>query len=201
MTEDVRNKVEKVYRLVNNGVQGEKEAAKAALDRLMKKYNLDDRDIESIAIKIYSFKYSNNMDLMLLGQLMNYFFKDKSIKAYKHTYGIREVRINLEYMDYVLLSSSYEYFRRHMKAQFKELCAKEINRRRSAKTKNKRRAELQDVFFRTYAIKSKIYHPEEVETIDLSKLSEKELRDRMKVSGVKGGEYNTQVSTGLYLEN
>jgi hypothetical protein len=201
MTEEVRKKVEKVYRLVNNGVQGEKDAAKAALDRLMKKYNLNDKDIESIAIKIYSFKYSNNMDLMLLGQLMNYFFKDKNIKAYKHTYGIREVRISLEYMDYVLLSSSYEYFRRHMKAQFKELCAKEINRRRSAKTKNKRRAELQDVFFRTYAIKSKIYHPEEVETIDLSELSEKELKDRLKVSGVKGGEFNTQVSTGLYLEN
>lgn len=200
MTDDVKNRIAKVYELVNRGVDGEQAAARIALDKLMKKYNLDASDIEFITVKKYSFKYSNNMDLMLLSQLLNFFLKGKEVNAYRHTDGIREVRMPLEYIDFVLISSSYEYFRRHMKAQYKKLCANQVNRCRTTKTKNKRRAELQDIFFRKYVVASKIYHPEQIETVDTSKLSEKERKDRMRLAGIEGGQYSTQVTTGLYLE-
>ncbi|QEE51060.1 hypothetical protein FUA48_16190 [Flavobacterium alkalisoli] len=200
MTEEVQNKIAKVYELVNRGEQGEREAAKKALDKLLKKYNLDESAIAAIKLRRYTFKYSTNLELMLLSQLIEYFLKGKEVAAYRDTRMCREVVMKLEYVDFILIDTAYEYFRRHMKAQYKKLCLPKINRCRSVKTKNKRRAELQDLFFRKYVVASKIYHTDQLETVDLSTLTDKERKDRMALSGVQGGEYNSQVSTGLYLE-
>lgn len=200
MTNEQKEKIAKVYELVNRGVEGEREAAKKALDRLMKKYKLSDQDLATIHLKKYSFKYANQMELWLLQQLHKYFLPNKELIAYRDTWNKRELVISLEYIDYVTIETAYEYFRRHMNAQFKELCLPEINRCRKAKTKNKRREELQSIFFSKYIYKSKIYHPEQIEKVDLSKLSDKEYNDRMKLEGIQGGQFNQQVTTGLFLE-
>jgi hypothetical protein len=200
MDEKVRSKIAKVYELVNRGENGEKVAADAALNRLMKKYNLDEEYIKNINKQDYRFKYSSNMELWLFSQLKEYFFTDKEIELFRDTYGARDIVAKLEYLDFVMLSSAYEYFRRHMKAQFNKICVPKINRCRTAKTRKKRREELQNLFFSRYIIASKIYRSDQVRKIDTSKLSEKELRDRMALDGIKGGDFKTQVSTGLYLE-
>lgn len=201
MTQEVKDKIAKVYELVKNGVQGEKEAAYKALDRLMKKYNLNENDIKTIHLKEYGFKYSNNMELMLLIQLHKYFLPEKKVTAFRDTWGKKELVLKLEYIDYMTIEMAYEYFRRHMNSQFKSICLPEINRCRKLKTKNKRRQELQDLFFSQYVLKSKIYNPDQIKQVDLSKISDKEKSDRMKLQNITGGIFYNQVTTGLFLED
>lgn len=199
MTTEQQDKIAKVYELVNKGVQGEKEAAKKGLDRLMKKYSLTEFDLSTIHLKEYGFKYSNQMEIWLLIQLHKYFLPEKKINAFRDLRGKKELVLKLEYIDYITIETSYEYFRRHMNTQFKALCLPEINRCRKVKTRNKRRQELQDLFFSKYVIKSKIYNPDQVVSVDMSKLSEKEYSDRMKLENIKGGIFHNQVTTGLFL--
>lgn len=199
MTQDQKDKIAKVYELVNRGEMGEKEAAKKALDKLLKKYNLSEEILKEIHISKYTFTYSNMMEIQLLEQLHAYFLPDKDLKGYLSNLNRRAMVISLEYMDYVVLETAYEYFRRHMNAQFKKICLPEINKCRKAKTKNKRRSELQKLFIGRYIIVSKIYLPDQVQNVDLSKVSDKERIDRLRMKQVEGGEYNQQVTTGLLL--
>ena len=97
MTPEQQDKIQKVYELVKRGVSGEKGAAQAALDRLMKKYNLSAEQIQNITFKEYRFKYSQNTELMLFGTLFKYFFPDRQMKASRDTWDVREIAIKLEY--------------------------------------------------------------------------------------------------------
>ncbi|SNA83271.1 conserved hypothetical protein [Flavobacterium psychrophilum] len=200
MTEETRSKIAKVYELVNRGVAGEQDNAKLALDRLMKKHNLSTSDIETIKQKNYSFKYANNLDLWLVTQLAHYFLPDKQVSGYRRTLGSRELVLSLDYLDYVLISTAYEYFKRHMKAQYNEFVLPQIKRCRSVKTKKIRRAELQEIFFSKYIIASKLYLVDEIKQTKLSELSVKKRKDLEVLKDIKGGDYKTQVTTGLYLE-
>lgn len=198
MDNKTREKISKVYELVNRGVNGEKQAAKKALDRLMKKYNLNQQDVEQIKMQEYRFKYSSQMEMALFVQLKSCFLKDIDTPIYKDTNGIREMLITLEYLDYVVISSSYEYFRKHMRQQFNKFCLPKINRCKSSKTRNKRRKELQNIFLNQYIIASKLYKEEHLQKVK-KPLSEKELKDMRDLSSIEGGKYHTQMTTGLYL--
>lgn len=198
MNDTQREKIAKVYELVNRGVDGKKKAARNALDRLIAKYNLSDTDIENINKKEYRFKYQTELDLMLFQQLLVYFLDGKSGTIYKDTYGVKEVFIALEYLDFITISCSYEYFRRHMKKQYKKAVLPQVKRCRTSKTKNKRRQELYPIFFSKYILKSGIYKKDQVSKVDTSKMSGKEVADRISMQ-VEGGSYNKQVSNGLYL--
>ena len=197
MNDTIKEKIAKVYELVKRGVDGEQKAAEKALERLVKKYNLEDIDLETINQKEYVFKYTSNLDLWLFAQLNIYFFQEKRNQLFKDTWGVKEISVNLEYVDYVVLSCAYEYFKRHMKKQFNEFALPLINRCRSDRTKNKKRKELQEVFFNIYIQKSKLYKPEDLQK--RKKISLKDIENEQNLSGVQGGKYNTQLSTGLYL--
>lgn len=201
MDDHLKDKISKIYELVKRGgTAGEKAAAELVLDKLLKKHNLTEEFIKTMYLKEYEFKYATNLDLKLFMQLHEYFFKGKQFDASKSTLGRKSIFISFEYLDWVLFSSAYEYFKRHMNAEFKKVCVPLIKKCRSVKTKNERRAKLQITFFGQYVINSKIYHQEQVGEIDLSKLSEKERSDRERLSQIEGGSYVTQVTTGLYLE-
>lgn len=200
MENHIKEKLSKVYELVKRGESGEKDAAKLALERILKKYKLDVSALDSLHLKKYHFKYSSNLELWLLSRIIKHLLNQDTSKAYRDTWGKREVVIELEYLDYVLLSSAYEYFRRHMKSEYNKLVLPQVKRCRTTRTRNARRAKLQEVFFTKYIIASGLYKKEEITKIDTSKMGEKELRDRMQLEGVKGGDYKTQVTTGLYLE-
>jgi len=200
MDNKTKAKIAKVYELVRRGIDGEKGAAEAALDRLMKKHNIDEKYVAEIHLKQYRFKYANKMELMLMDQLLRFFLKGKSIDGYRSTIGGRNLVLKLEYLDYVVIECAYEYFRKHMRDQFNKICLPKINRCRSLKTKNKRRKELQMLFFGQYIIASKLYEKDQVKKIDLSNMSAKEIDDFKALNEVKGGRYNAQMTTGLYLE-
>ena len=61
-----------------------------------------------------------------------------------------------------------------MLAQWKKVCAKEVMRKRSNKTRNQRREDLQTPFFSRYVIESGLYKQEELKPVDSSSLYQKE---------------------------
>lgn len=201
MNDQLKDKLSKIYELVQRGAtEGEKVAAELALNKLLKKHNLTEEFIKTMHLKQYSFKYATKLDLDLFMQLYKYFFEGKEFNAAKSTCGGKTIYMSFEYLDWVLFSSAYEYFKRHMNSEFKKFCVPLIKKCRSAKTQNARRAKLQQLFFSEYVMKSKIYHPKQIGKVDLSKLSEKEKADRERLEQIQGGSYTTQVTTGLYLK-
>lgn len=197
MTEEIQQKLAKVYELVKRGEQGEKIAAEKALKRLMKKYNLTKEALNDLKLRKYTFKYASELDLKLFQQLMYYFLRDKDYQLYKHTLGVKEISVKLEYLDFVQIETAYGYFRPHMNKQWREHALPMLKRFRKITNKNKRRVELQKVFFNRYIDKSGIYHKDQ---LTKKPLEGKELDDTIRLMGIEGGKYNQQVTTGLYLE-
>ncbi|MEQ8685483.1 MAG: DUF2786 domain-containing protein [Imperialibacter sp.] len=201
MTDEIRDRLRKVYELVNRGsTEGEKQAAKLALDRLMKKYNLSEEALNDVTRKVHRFKYATYLEERLIARLLTVMLNQKDLSnAVKDTWQKREIHIKLEYIDYVTLECAYEYFRRHMKEQWNKICAPEVARCRKAKTRSAKRQELQPIFFTKYCIASKLYKENELETRNTDNMSQAELKARNLVSGVQGGQYNRQVVTAHQL--
>lgn len=210
MTDEIKARIAKIYELVKRGASdGEKAAAGAALDRLMTKYNLSAADLESIDKKWYSFTYATDLEHHLLCRIITFFLEDSEAvfnEAYRTTFDektltrCKQIRLNLTYLDYVTVESAYEYFRRHMKAQWDATCAPVVKRCRKTKTRNKKRKELQQAFLTRYIIASKLIDPKYVTRIDPSELSMKELERLRALQGVQGGSYSTQVQSAHMLE-
>lgn len=200
MNQEIKEKLAKIYALVEQGSPGEKEAAKAALDRLLQKYNLDESVIASIKKKSWAFKYSKEIDKWLFRQLYDFLFPGTKMEAGISTLFGRDIYLELEYVDYVVFSSMFEYYKSHMGRQYRQIVTPQLKRFKSAKNKKARRAKLDELFFDKYIRASKLYRPEDLQTVDLSKVSERELRDRLAMNAVEGGVYHTPLSTGLYLD-
>jgi hypothetical protein len=197
MTDEIKDKITKVYALVNQGgTEGEKEAARKALDRLMKKYNLDEAILEGLDLKTYVFKYVTALELDILQRIM-FIMVPGSIEASRIARWEKSIVSNLRYIDWITIECAYEYFRRHMKKEWKRVVAPHIAKCRKAKTKNRRRKELSEIFFHRYIIASKLYKEDELTTVKAS--SGKEQRDRLMLDEVEGGAYNRQLAGGLLL--
>lgn len=206
MTNELREKLAKVYELVNNGAtEGERIAAKKALDRMIDKYNINQSELDSLNLKKYIFKYSTKLEYKLLAVIMNMFIADGISTSRRMNFdgekSVKQIVSNLTYMDWITVESAYEYFRRHMKSEWQRLCMPEINRCRKAKTKKERREALEPVFFGQYIIASKLCKPSEIISVPNSELSKQELQNMAKVRGIEGGNYKRQLTSGLLLEN
>ena len=201
MNDKVKEKLTKVYELVKRGVAGERQSAEKMLKKLLEKYNISEDELNSIDEKEYYFKYASNLDEWLLIQLIEYFFKEKKYKLYRiKDSGVKEIAIQMPYLDWVTLDSAYGYFKPHLNQQWRKHGLPVVNRCRTTKTKNKRREEMQKTFFGLYIIRSGIYRPEQKNSNSLKSLTEEEIKRLTMLYGVEGGKYNQQVTTGLYLE-
>lgn len=198
MTNELKDRIAKIYELIQRGsTPGERQAAKKALDRLMKKYDLDDIDMNELELRRYTFKYSWLLEIKLMNILIDHLVKpDYNLGG---GYFRRKVVINLRYLDYITLDSSYEYFRRHMKSQWKKLCVPAVNRCRSAKTRRKKREELEPLFFDQYIIASDLIDERLLAYSDPAKMSVEELKRRLLLKGIEGGQYKKQVVGGHFL--
>lgn len=204
MDNSILNKVAKIYELVTRGgTEGEKTAAKHMLDKIMKKYNLDESVLVDIQKKEYIFKYATSLDNYLLIRIMVVLTDDTFKMARKRTWhlgkGVKQIVCKMDYMDWVTVDSAYEYFRRHMKDQYKSVCAPLIARCRKQKTKNKKREELEVHFLNKYFIASKLYKENELKPVDVTDEKERSLRRMM--DGVEGGSFNRQLVSSLLLNN
>ena len=201
MNDKVKEKITKVYELVKRGIAGERQSAEKMLKKLLEKYNISEDELNSIDEKEYYFKYASNLDEWLLIQLIEYFFKEKKYKLYRiKDSGVKEITIQMPYLDWVTLDSAYGYFKPHLNQQWRKHGLPIVNRCRTTKTKNKRREEMQQTFFNLYIIRSGIYRPEQKNSNSLKSLTEEEIKRLTMLYGVEGGKYNQQVTTGLYLE-
>ena len=168
------------------------------LKKLLEKYNISEDELNSIDEKKYYFKYASNLDEWLFIQLIEYFFKEKNYKLYRiKGIGVKEIEIQMPYLDWVTLDSAYGYFKPHLNQQWRKHGLPVVNRCRTTKTKNKRREAMQKTFFSLYIIRSGIYCPEQKKS---KSLTEEEIKQLTMLYGVEGGKYNQQVTTGLYLE-
>ena len=198
MNDKIKEKITKVYELVKRGIAGEQQSAEKILNKLLEKYNISEDELNSIDEKKYYFKYASNLDEWLLIQLIEYFFRDKDYKIYRiKGSGVKEISIQMPYLDWVTLDSAYSYFKPHLNQQWRQHGLPIVNRCRTTKTKNKRREAMQETFFSLYIIRSGIYHPSQKSSC---RLNEEEIKRRTILHGVEGGKYNQQVTTGLYLE-
>ena len=198
MNDKVKEKIAKVYELVKRGVAGEQQSAEKMLKKLLEKYNISEDELNSIDEKKYYFKYASNLDEWLLIQLIEYFFKEKNYKLYRiKNCGVKEIAIQMPYLDWVTLDSAYGYFKAHLNQQWRKHGLPVVNLCLTTKTKNKLRIEMQDSFFKLYVVRSGIYRPEQITS---NPLTEEQIKQLTMLYGVEGGKYNQQVTTGLYLE-
>ena len=198
MNDKIKEKITKVYELVKRGIAGEQQSAEKMLKKLLEKYNISEDELNSIDEKKYYFKYASNLDEWLLIQLIEYFFKEKKYKIYRiKDSGVKEIAIQMPYLDWVTLDSAYGYFKPHLNQQWRKHGLPVVNRCRTTKTKNKRREAMQETFFSLYVIRSGIYRPEQKNS---KSLTEEGIKRYSILYGVEGGKYTQQVTTGLYLE-
>ncbi|MFD0997705.1 DUF2786 domain-containing protein [Ohtaekwangia kribbensis] len=198
MESSVKDKLSKVYALVNNGAtEGEREAAKKALDRLLEKYSLDESVLSGLEVSEYIFTYTTALELQLLTRIM-VIMVPGSVESSSRRMWNKSIVSDLKYIDWITIDSAYEYFRRHMKAEWKRVVSPELSKCRKSKTRNRRRKELRKYFFSQYAIASKLYREDELKPVD-EKMSDKEAADRLRMISVKGGQYNKQLIGSLLL--
>ena len=196
MNDKIKEKITKVYELVKRGIAGEQQSAEKMLKKLLEKYNISVDNL--IDEKKYYFKYASKLDEWLLMQLIKYFFKEKNYKLYRiKNCGVKEIAIQMPYLDWVTLDSAYGYFKPHLNQQWRKHGLPVVNLCQTTKTKNKRRIEMQDSFFKLYVVRSGIYRREQITS---TPLSEEQIKQLTMLYGVEGGKYNQQVTTGLYLE-
>lgn len=201
MTQELKDKLTKVYELIKRGTDGEKQAAEKAMNRLVEKYNLHDIDFDKIDKQEYGFKYSNRLEIALMAAIVETFgTPDMLTGCYRTTGRLKEVRMTLTYLDYVTISCAYEYFKRHMKVQWTTVCLPIIKRARKATNRAKKRAEIEELFFQQYIIASKLIDQKHIVEVSADELSLKELKNRKSIHGITGGEYHKQMHTGNLLE-
>ncbi len=197
MTDKLRERLSKIYTLVNQGAtEGERAAAKAALDRIIEAHNIDESELETIHLKKYRFTFISEPELQLLCAIVKTFTEAFS----RLLKGKKYIVASLNHLEYITIDCAYQYYRRHMKKQWQKISVPELAKCRKLKTKAKRRKELQHLFVQRYIISSKLVKQEELTTVSIT-LNTKEGRDRMKMQSVEGGNYNTQLNRGLFLEN
>ena len=203
ISQAVKDKLAKVYELVKRGgSEGEKTAAQKALDRLIEKYNLNGVNLDAIDKAEHVFKYSGEMDIWLMQRLVTMLLTDHSCfeSSYRRVGSVKEISLTLTYLDYVTLEASYGYFKKHMNAQWRKFCLPNLKRCKTAKSRNKRREELKGLFFSRYGIESNLFRDSDLIETSWEDMSDKEKRDRIKLSGIEGGKYNRQMTGGLLLE-
>lgn len=198
MTPELKAKLAKVCALAKNGTDGEKAAAQLALDRLVKKYDLECVDFDSLDKEYYSFTYCGSIEVRLMEAILDVMIDDIDVflDCYRTVRPKKEIRIKMRYTDYVVVSCAYAYFRQHMRPQYRALVTKELKRFKKAK----RQVTLEHIFLSLYLIKSGLVKPEDIIQANPETLSKKELSDRLKMlEHIEGGHYSTQVQTGNLL--
>lgn len=203
----LQNKLSKLYQMLKGGsTDGEKAAAKEAIDRIVFKYDLDNLDLDKMHIREYRFKYSTELETWLFQRILKILLNLDAPEIYRTNYkveggsyvNVRDIVIKLDEVDYITLHAAYEYFRGHMKSQWKRHAAPVIKRCRTKKTKSKKREDLKKEFFSLYIIKSKLYEESELKKRELKTRADYQKANMF--NNVEGGKYNTQVNNGLYLE-
>ena len=205
MNEELKQKMAKILELMTRGAtEGEKAAAQKAFELFASKHNISKEQLDNLDKTKYIFKYKSvleqwlfvRLNKILLGQLDT---ERVRIRHWNNAKSVKEITALYTYEEWVTIECSYEYFRRHMNAQWRKISKPLLAKKRKAKTKNAYRLQLQDEFASKYFIASNLVKPEELVQVDMSTLSEAEINAKMAMKDVEGGNYNKQVVGGNLL--
>ena len=102
---ELEERLKKLLKLSERGIDGEKEAATKILNNLMKKYNITEEQLKSKSVDWYKFRVHNDWEMKLLFQtvykVLGYGSDGKYIKKSKTTYLFEltlEESIEIEYI-------------------------------------------------------------------------------------------------------
>ncbi len=197
MDNNIRDRIEKVYALVNQGAtEGERIAARHQLAKILKRYNIDEESIKQPSLKSYFFPYRNYMESTLLMIIMEYLRIDHS-QGKRHwrkwrngvAYRFNYIELPLTYETYIECDCMYQYFRRHMRGEYEKV--------RTNFKRRKRQRDNEFIFVSQYTIKSGIVRSE-----DLVKADPKLINALNKIyDNIEGGSYKRQVDNVKLLEH
>lgn len=204
--EQVFDKLIKINELINRGAtEGEKDAAKIAFEKLVKKHNISKEELREVFETDYMFTYSNMAEEFLLNHITA-FVKNiwvDEVKTFRYRGEQRKTYIkHLTKLEYIQISAMYEYFRRHMKVEYKKFVKVKVdeviamNKQISNKSRkikvHKERWRAQMMFIGRYLKASNLDrgNPEKERgtfSLDLSTLTASDFHH------VEGGKYNEQI--------
>lgn len=201
MNNELKKRIAAIYELINRGTDGEKQAAKLALDRIVKRHGLTHADVDGALISPLLVTYTTNLERVVFLHIVKKMAPGNKVYLVKrnHEGPCKRISVTLNDLERVTVECAYEYFRRHIKAQFKKATAAELARCRKAKTKAKKRAELEHYFLSSYIIKSGLCNPYDIKELDNVSAEERRARHMIDMS-VEGGQYNKQIITNKLLD-
>ena len=195
--QELKDRLYKVYALVEHGAtEGEKKAAHAAIERILKKYGKSLEDINDVLFQRYRFTYTTWLEEKLLIRLIVY--TGLTIDEFAKDPRSKRIVATINELKYLELHCMYEYFRRHMKAQWKAHIAPQVAKCRTAKTKAQKRKDLQPRFATYYFIKSGLIPQDEIRMGPIKSKAQASLVSLLEKVVV--GNYHKPVSQGNYLE-
>ncbi|WP_020403764.1 hypothetical protein [Gracilimonas tropica] len=209
-TDQIQKRFASLIRLAERGAtEGEKAAARKAMERLQMKYDFDSLNLDELLRSEYCFTWTSNIEIKLFIVLCKYFLNREDFIVEKRNwreengelYEARELAIKLDQMEYITIECAYEYFRRHMNSEWKRLIIPKLNRCRKARTRKAKKETLEPLFFEQYIIRSQLVNPEHLTELDPEEMSQQEIENRAAMTGMQGGAFNRQVGTGLYLNS
>lgn len=188
--DEIRAKLAKIAELAERGAtEGERQAARAAMERVMKAAGIDPEKMGDPRKKHYRFSYAYERESILLQAVRAFHLSDegKKCELYRGDYRKREIMMMLRYEDYITLHCAYEYFRAHMKAQHK----KHIEPHFSRLTKAQRQTANMN-FVVNYLRKSQMLDASRVVESKATKAEQEAIRLSQ---NIEGGKYRTQLTT------
>lgn len=200
MNDALIQKMAKILELCKWGATpGEKQAAKEALNRILSKYKIDESQLTNVLFNNYRFTFSSRLEKTLLACIIDIMIS-RGVACCVQT-GVKRIMASLTYSEWVTVECAYEYFRRHMKAEYKKHVAPQLAKCRKAKTRRELKQKLEQIFISNYIIASGLVKQESIQQIDPKQLSTEEYKLRCKLADVQGGQYKQQVDNTKLLTN
>lgn len=102
----------KLKALAERGIGGEKETARNLLDRLMKKYGVEEVDLSDEAVEEHGYSFSTEWERKLLHQLFFKIAEDREVYRYKYGEGARtKLFCVCTKAEAVQISVEYDFYR------------------------------------------------------------------------------------------
>lgn len=109
-------KAKKVYELFKQGVDGERESAQIAFERICKKYDFAENDFDDEAICEFVVRYKNQMEMELIIQIAA-MIQDKN-GCFRYRPNHKEVIMNLPRKDYIRAMIHVDMLLPHFRSEF-----------------------------------------------------------------------------------
>lgn len=123
MTDSLRSKISKVRALAEAGSAGEREAARAMLDRLMSKHDLPADGLSEEPKQQYKFSYKNKFEKRILIQVYAKVTRQSTIRYRYQNNRSRRILVDLTADHYQEMKRLYSVYRKAFKKELDRVAA------------------------------------------------------------------------------